>query len=135
MNTPGPIEWMLFAEWLRVCSGGAGKHSASAEDIEATLKGAGFHPYIDGEDWPCLSHWYPGPIEAGMEFIWEPRHAHATQRVLVTEVVPRDGDETIIFCVRCDDEGRPREPNPGPWNEEGRFREACVPVLVREAAQ
>jgi hypothetical protein len=81
---------------------------------------------LDDEDSggpPCRQP-YDGPIEVGERFVWEPDKPHARANVTVTEVRNRPNDERVIQTL--DDEGRYH------WNEESRFREACVRVQPAE---
>ena len=61
---------------------------------------------------------YTGPIEVGMKFIWMPETI-ACEYVTVTKVVDIEWDERRIFT----EYGRMNEET---WNDESRFREACV---------
>jgi hypothetical protein len=64
-----------------------------------------------------------GPIEVGREFIWEPSLPDARCHVIVTRVVAMEGDETRIWAHEV---GKP--PGTAVWNDESRFREACVRI-------
>jgi len=76
---------------------------------------------------------YRGPIDIGMRFIWEPDLPHARQEIMVIGVMT-DADP---FNRKI--QARALSPNlfPGQgignqvWNDEGRFREACVPLEAR----
>lgn len=60
-----------------------------------------------------------GPIEVGQRFIWEKDNPKARINIVVTKVVEYSNDETAIHTkqVHGGDEV---------WNDESRFREACV---------
>lgn len=67
--------------------------------------------YEDGRD----SGQLPFPLEPGMQCIWEPKIPNARKIVMITEVkngVVWSKDESGMEC----------------WNDEDRFREACVLV-------
>ena len=60
-----------------------------------------------------------GPIEVGDEFIWMPNDCSARDSITVTRVVKQKGRHEAIIWTRCPDGSEN-------WNEESRFREACV---------
>lgn len=68
-----------------------------------------------------------GPIEVGQRFIWEPHKPKAREYITVTRIVDIEGDERRIW-TRSDSDGEEC------WNEESRFREACVRVDQERAA-
>lgn len=65
---------------------------------------------------------YKGLIEPGSIFAWEPDLPHARCFCLVTKVVKREGDETLIYTRDIKGSGEY-------YNEESRFREAVYPTL------
>lgn len=72
---------------------------------------------------------YEGPIEVGMTFLWEPMKPHATVHIKVASVVD-NGEEKWIETrswVARDKVSGGYDGDPG-WNDEGRFREAVIPV-------
>ncbi|MGI4788603.1 MAG: hypothetical protein ACRYFS_07110 [Janthinobacterium lividum] len=62
-----------------------------------------------------------GEIKVGDKFIWQPRNAQARQRIEVTTV--RSAAETKELWIETATPQRKKY-----WNEESRFREACVRV-------
>lgn len=67
---------------------------------------------------------YDGPIDIGMYFIWEPDNPKAWQHVMVSRIDERPHDERAIWVVHIrTTPGLIKEPV---WNDESRFREACV---------
>ena len=64
-----------------------------------------------------------GPIEIGQKFIWEPNLPHAYCRLIVTDITQDRWGDGIIWSRDLD------KPDTKPnWNNESRFREACVRV-------
>jgi hypothetical protein len=61
---------------------------------------------------------YTGEIVVGQRFVWEPNNPKAFTFCTVTRVESRARDKWV--CAKTDD-GQEH------WNEEERFREACVP--------
>lgn len=85
---------------------------AAADRLRAAL--------AEPEPEPCTKL-LKGPIEVGQQFIWEPDVPHARVHIVVTQVVPMENDETRIWAREV---GKPM--GPATWNDESRFREACV---------
>lgn len=63
-----------------------------------------------------------GPIEVGQRFIWEPDIPASWALVEVTRVQTIEGDETRIWTKGLAGFHVPEQV----WNEESRFREACI---------
>ena len=64
-----------------------------------------------------------GQIEIGQKFIWEPSLPHAYCRLIVTDITQDRWGDGIIWSRDLD------KPDTKPnWNDESRFREACVRV-------
>lgn len=64
-----------------------------------------------------------GPIEVGQEFIWEPNEPHARMHIVVSGIVQKVNEETRIWSHSIAE-----TPDDATWNDESRFREACVRV-------
>lgn len=76
---------------------------------------------------------YQGPILVGMEFVWEPNNSRSRENIIVTKVVARADDETMIFSRIAGPKGLKATEG---WNDESRFREAVVPAItVQDAAK
>lgn len=79
----------------------------------------------------CDTNLMDGPIEVGQEFVWEPGLPHARKHIIVTRVQLVENDETRVWSR---DAEQPSEPER--WNDESRFREACVRVTsIRALAE
>ena len=115
--------WLLFAQWIGMVA--VKDHAATtrfgtplalpnARELETALKEAGFFPFIDGSNYPRMTHWYPGPIHPGMQFIWEATAGDYTM-CRVTRVQTHSEEGNLIW-VRCPK--RTLEI----WNDEERFR-------------
>lgn len=63
--------------------------------------------------------WFAGPIAVGDSFIWEPHKPHARARCTVTRVEDR-GSPHQNRVWSTDASGLEV------WNDESRFREACI---------
>lgn len=83
---------------------------------------------------------YAGPINVGDHFVWLGDHVNGTpkdrsawQHLIVTKVLSDESwSERKIWTKRAD--GRPvggYPPMLETWNDEGRFREACLPCDER----
>ncbi len=59
-----------------------------------------------------------GPITVGDHFIWEPTQPHAYERIVVTELYHNPDTGTLWI--------KAQGARGAYWNEEPRFREACV---------
>jgi hypothetical protein len=79
---------------------------------------------------------YDGPIEVDMYFIWLPNNPRAWTHIRVTRIEGTIGkrapgeNEPRIWTARADGKptGHGYPQTWEVWNEEGRFREACVPA-------
>lgn len=67
---------------------------------------------------------YAGPIEPGMQFVWERDKPHARCTVTVTKVVERQFRDRQIWAY----DDRFCKPPREVWNDESRFREAVTPI-------
>jgi hypothetical protein len=70
-----------------------------------------------------------GPIEVGQRFIWEPHSPRAWAHIEVTRVQEKPDDERRIWVKTLRGNGSTGET----WNDESRFREACVRAPVETA--
>lgn len=68
---------------------------------------------------------FQGEIEVGDRFVWEMDKPHARELIRVTKIQEVDNDERRIWSVPV---ATGRAGDLGIWNEESRFREACVKV-------
>jgi len=73
---------------------------------------------------------YVGPIGVGMHFIWEPDNPRAWTHVVVIRIDAVPHDERRIWTKTLNG-NRFNPVDQETWNEEGRFREACVPCDER----
>ena len=64
-----------------------------------------------------------GQIEIGQKFIWEPNLPHAYCRLIVTDITQDRWGDGIIWSRDLD-----KKNSKPTWNNESRFREACVRV-------
>ena len=121
MPIDNPIVLILFANWLQAkASNQAG--NLKMDDFQDALKKMGYHAGEDGDGFPRLGHWYPGDIELGQRYIWEPTRPHATELVEVVGIRTPIDDERRIETITVRDRHVV-------WNEEYRFREACIPYV------
>lgn len=76
---------------------------------------------------------YKGPIEVGMTFLWEPMKPHATTHIIVTARKINEDDEMWIETQDWVQTTKISGGYTGDkwWNDESRFREACVLVKKR----
>ena len=105
-------------------------------------------------------HFYSGPLRVGMVFAWEPDLPHARELLIIVGICdPKEplevkhsrgvafisrGNETQIWSMPLDSPHRGEpftgrvSPLPYLWdrgavpNDEGRFREAVIPTLVKD---
>lgn len=79
---------------------------------------------IEGSRPKIRARWLEGPILVGEEFIWEPALPNVRERVRVTRTKDLGSiHQNRIWTVSLD------KPETGEvWNDESRFREACVRV-------
>jgi hypothetical protein len=119
--------------------------SALPQIPEAYLDRRGVvHLRLEGEK--GLTRTYEGPIEVGMVFAWEPDIPTARQLCVVCEITEPENDERRIWTMDLDSpmRGRPDRWRPmmrhiaaylfagaPTWNEEGHFRHAVVPTMLR----
>lgn len=75
---------------------------------------------------------YTGPIEKGMQFLWEPMLPHATQHIIVTKRTINADDEMWIETRAWVPDSKISGDYVGEtaWNDESRFREAVVLVVT-----
>lgn len=68
---------------------------------------------------------YQGPIAQGMRFVWMPHQPLARRCLEVTKVIPENSrHEAKIYTCEFGQKDTSEI-----WNDESRFREACIPVV------
>lgn len=64
-----------------------------------------------------------GKIEVGQRFVWEPGNTHAQMLIEVVDITQPEGDERRIHTREVI---KGEATGPKVWNDESRFREACI---------
>jgi hypothetical protein len=122
IDPPDPIIQIVFGFWLQAHNGnGTYCDRKSEKDLQETLEAGGFHAYIDGLGFPRLMHWYGGPFEPGMRFVWEPTKDHAAEVIRITRVDSTPEHDPMVWSIG---EHHKREV----YNDMSRMREACLPL-------
>ena len=123
---------VLFGYWIQAQCGNFKERTP--EELETAMALAGWRPRID-ESWavgvPLLEPWYNDKIEVGMQFVWEPLKPFSAEHIKVTRILEREHDETMIYTKTLEYSPSFRGSLPTilePYNEESRFREACLPL-------
>ena len=89
--------------------------------VDPVLFYTSWEPFEDSCDPEPKIDLLQGLIEVGQKFIWEPNLPHAYCRLIVTGITKDRWGDGIIWSRDLDK----RDAKPT-WNNESRFREACV---------
>lgn len=115
------VEWLedeiadvMAAQGVAIERLGLNVERITARAMRKTAHLQQWHEQLEAGKPAAPAKGYTGPIEVGREYIWEPTNPRACEHIKVLEI--RKG--WIKTLAR---DGRRH------WNEEDRFREACVP--------
>jgi hypothetical protein len=130
LSQPDQIALLTYAYWLQNIAGNVQRRSRRTEqELETALNGWGFFAYLDSNNYPQLQHWYNGPIQVGDFFIWEPTKPHTREFVQVMKIIRKEESKaTEDRIVTRSLSANQKLTTEFPWNDESRFREACIRV-------